>query len=212
MDTKKFIEVSTSFQTSKGRHFLKTQDVYYCAFTTPNISLSTKYSQRDAQTRLNNFSVEQLSLEGCSVFDIGSHYGAMLFQLTNYGIKSGFGIEFDKNKVDLANFICKEYGFSEIQFQQTDIDNYPFEEGINQYDITLALSIEKHIKNRARLFRLIGACTKRICLFEGNAGCDINKTIDNLKEVGFKKVNYVGFCQDDILPQNNKRPNLIAFR
>lgn len=79
MDTKKFIKVSSSFLTFRGRYFLKTKDVCYCAFTTPNISLSARDSQCDAQIRLNNFRVERFSLKNCSVFDIGSHYEAMLF-------------------------------------------------------------------------------------------------------------------------------------
>lgn len=204
-------EASSSFHNAKKRHVLKTQDVIYCSFNTPAFSVPRDMAQRDAGTRITQFGLPEQMWEGARVLDLGSNNGAMLFELTNHKINYGLGVEYDIEKVRLARDIAAFSGLSQLEFRQGNIDEL-VDEKPEVFDIVLALAIEKHISKPDKLFDYLGLATARTLCFEGNSGCPQDWVTGRLRAVGFRKVEYRGFCTDDIRPTNNRRPVFVAHR
>lgn len=205
------IESSRSFRKKSGRHYIKSNDVIYCAFTTPNFTVYRHEAQRDASMRFEKFGLNRNTLQGKRVLDFGSNIGAMLFQATNFSIAEGVGVEYDYDKVKIAQEIASLSQLDNLSFRQGDIDALNADE-LGDFDITFALAVEGHIQNPAKFYKLLGAITKETLYFEGNQGCDIENVKNILNNVGFKHVEYLGFCNDDIVPTNNRRPLLRAIK
>ncbi|MEX6775717.1 class I SAM-dependent methyltransferase [Limnospira fusiformis KN01] len=208
---KRLIDSSRTFKIANGRHELRTKDIIYCSFVTKAIEITRQEAQRDSEIRIRQFGLNNENLLGKTILDLGSHCGAMLFQLSNYPIKSGLGIEYDYDKVALAQDICTASEIVNLKFVCADLDKIDLL-SIEAHDIVLALAIEKHVKNQQKLFEMIGMLTKNICCFEGNAGCNQDTVVSCLLSQGFKKVNFLGYCTDDIRPQNNRRPIFVAYK
>lgn len=168
-------------------------------------------AQRDARTRIEQFGLTPSEWSGKRVLDLGCNNGAMLFHLTSYGIAGGLGLEFDIDKVNIAEEISQFVGVDYLRFQQGDIDVLEAET-LGTFDIVMALAIEAHVNKPEKLFELLGRVTKCVLCFEGNSGCDIDATRERLLACGFRKVEYKGFCTDDVVANNNKRPVLIAWK
>jgi SAM-dependent methyltransferase len=205
----RLLTASGSFRKKAGRHELRTKDVMYCAFTTPRFSVSREESQRDAATRVAHFGLTRQDVEGTSVLDLGSNAGAMLFELSNFNPSRGLGIEYDKDKVDLANEITEFADIPNLRFEQGDIDELVASE-LGVFDTVLALAIESHVQHPDRLYTLLGQVTGRTLCFEGNSGCDMDEARAKLRAAGFTEFVDLGFCNDDIDPRNNRRPQLLA--
>jgi SAM-dependent methyltransferase len=205
----RLLDASRSFRKKEGRHELRTADVFYCSFRTPNFSVSRGESQRDAATRLARFGLTPGDLAGKRVLDLGANVGAMLFELSNHGPAFGLGIEYDAEKVALAQEIAALSGLTSLSFVQGDIDRLDAGD-LGAFDIVLALAIEAHVLDADRLYRLLGEVTLDMLCFEGNGGCDVDLVRSKLGEAGFPSVEYLGFCDDDIVPRNNRRPVLVA--
>jgi 2-polyprenyl-3-methyl-5-hydroxy-6-metoxy-1,4-benzoquinol methylase len=200
---------SGSFRKKAGRHNLRRQGVMYCAFSTPKFTVRPEESQRDAAKRLAAFGLDQSCVSGKTVLDLGSNTGAMLFQLSNHDLARGVGIEYDVDKVGLANEIALLAEVPNITFKQGDIDKLdPTEIGV--YDIVLALAIEAHVQDPHRLYELLGSVTSDMLCFEGNTGCDMKEVTERLSANGFTEFTDLGFCTDDVDPRNNQRPQLLA--
>lgn len=204
-------EASRSFRKGDARHVLRTPEVMYCAFTTPMFSVSRQEAQRDAATRLTRFGLDAASVGGKTALDLGCNAGAMLFQLSSLGIDSGLGIEYDADKIDLAREIARLSGLSHLGFEQGDIDGLEAPR-LGQFDFTLALAIEAHVLRPKKLFGLLAQTTRDRVLFEGNGNCDVAQARDSFMAAGFSRVDYLGFCDDDIVPSNNKRPLMVAWK
>lgn len=204
-------EVSSSFRKKEGRHKLKSEGKAYCAFTIPNFCVPRTESQRCAITRIKQFELSKDVWEAAAVLDLGCNSGAMLFQASNLGTAVCKGIEFDIEKVDLARNIASYAGIDKVTFEQGDIDQLETDD-LGVFDVVFALAIEGHVNQPERLFELLGRVTKRVLCFEGNGGCDIDATRQRLLTCGFTQVEYKGFCTDDIVASNNKRPVLIAWK
>lgn len=204
----RLIEASRSFRKGSGRHVLKTQDVVYCAFSTPALSVDENVSQRSARMRIKKFNLPAELYAGSDVLDLGAHCGAMLFELQKLGIRRGVGVEFDTEKVDVAAEIAEASKFKNLIFKEGDIDSLRSGD-IGRFDIVLALAIEGHVKDRERLFDLLADVTQKILIFEGNGGCDTVEVADQLYRRGFVLYADLGFCDDDVRPENNRRPVLI---
>jgi len=207
----RLLAASGSFRKENGRHELRTSGVYYCAFQIPGFELERTRSQRDAALRISRFGLTKAKVRGATVLDLGANVGAMLLQLSDFSPSSGLGIEFDREKVALAQEIAAYAALPHIRFEQGDIDRLN-PDLIGTFDIVLALAIEAHVLDPDRLYWLLGTVTRRILCFEGNAGCDVGSVRAKLLEQGFTSVQYLGFCDDDILPENNRRPLLIAYK
>jgi SAM-dependent methyltransferase len=200
---------SGSFRKKDGRHELRTKNVMYCAFSTPNFTVAPKEAQRDAGKRVAHFGLTAENVRGKSVLDLGSNAGAMLFQLSNFAPRAGLGIEYDRDKVDLANEIAAHAAIPDVRFEQGDLDKLTAAE-IGVHDIVLALAIEGHVNNPERLYRLLGEVTGEMLCFEGNSNCDMAAARKHLKAAGFTRMVDLGFCDDDRDPRNNRRPQLLA--
>lgn len=208
---KQMLETSKSFRKKEGRHYVRTPDVMYCSFSTPKFSVSRKEAQRDALTRLNRFEISYATLRNKTILDLGCNVGAMLFQMSNMGIKKGLGIEYDIDKVEIAKEIAAMSKLDMLTFQQGNIDNLSADT-IGKYDIVFALAIEAHVLNRDKLFTLLGAVTTETLYFEGNSNCDAEFIKSMLHNAGFKNIKYLGLCDDDIVPSNNFRPMIKASK
>ncbi|MGP5191734.1 class I SAM-dependent methyltransferase [Vreelandella alkaliphila] len=202
---------SRSFKKKNTRHTLKNQGLIYSSFSVGEYCVPRELAQRDAKTRIDQFGLMPCEWEGKRVLDLGCNNGAMLFHLTNYGIADGLGIEYDTDKVNVTQEINEFLGVDHLRFQQGDIDTLEAE-SIGTFDIVMALAIEAHVNNPERLFQLLGRVTERVLCFEGNSRCDIDATRKRLLACGFKQVEYKGFCIDDVVVENNKRPVLIAWK
>ncbi len=198
-------------KSKAGRHELRTRDVVYCAFSTPGFTIEPAEAQRDAGRRVAHFGLTADNVAGRTVLDLGSNTGAMLFQLSNFGPRSGLGIESDQDKVDLATEIAAHAGLASLRFEQGDIDQLdPDEVGV--HDIVLALAIEAHVNQPDRLYQLLGRVTGDLLCFEGNSNCDMDHVRQRLAAAGFGEFVDLGFCDDDRDPRNNRRPQLLARR
>ena len=207
----RLLSVSGSFQKKGGRHQLRTRNVYYCGFGIPGFDLERDRSQRDARARVARFGLNEKSVRRASVLDLGANVGAMLFQLSNFGICSGLGIEADEDKVRLAREVAEYAGLPHVRFEMGDIDLLD-PQVLGLFDVVLALAVEKHVLDPDRLYWLLGRVTRRLLCFEGNSGCDVDYVRARLLAEGFDAVEYLGLCDDDILPENNRRPLLIAYK
>jgi SAM-dependent methyltransferase len=200
---------SGSFRRGTGRYTPRTQHAAYASFRTPILTVTPAEAQRNTQRRIARFGLTPETAGGKSVLDLGANVGAMLFELTLLGISSGLGIEFDRDKVDLAADIADRAGLDNLRFAQGDIDELDAGE-IGQFDIVLALAIEGHVQRRERLFEVLGNVTRESLCFEGNNGCDLNSVADRLRTAGFVEFVFLGLCDDDRDPRNNDRPLLLA--
>lgn len=204
-------DASSSFKKKNTRLQLKSQGLIYSAFSAGGFCVPRELAQRDAKTRIDQFGLSSEDWQGQSVLDLGCNNGAMLFELSNLGIASGLGLEFDAEKVALAQEITDFCAVDQLSFQQADIDTL-VADTLGVFDVVLALAIEAHVNDPGHLFALLAQVTGRVLCFEGNSRCDVEATRERLLESGFNRVEYKGFCTDDILPANNTRPVLIAWK
>ena len=207
------IKSCASFRRKTGRHHLRTPDVMYCAFTTPNFTVHRHEAQRDAAMRFARFGMDEGVLRGKSVLDLGSNIGAMLFQATNFGIAEGLGIEYDYDKVKLAREIADLSRLDALSFRQGDIDTLDAAE-LGVFDITFALAIDGHINNYERFYTLLYDVTVGTLYFESNGigVSNVDELAAVLRRVGFRTVEHLGACDDDIVPTNNVRQLVRAVK
>ena len=205
----RLLTASGSFRKKDGRHELRTKDVMYCAFSTPHFTISPAEAQRDATKRVATFGLSREQVEGRTVLDLGSNAGAMLFEISNFAPARGYGIEYDQDKVDLANEIAEFAQIENVRFDQGDIDLLDAEQ-VGVHDIVFALAIEAHVQQPERLYQLLGQVTGDLLCFEGNATCDMDAVREQLTAAGFADFVDLGFCQDDRDRRNNRRPQLLA--
>lgn len=202
-------DTSSSFRKKEGRHTLKSKGFIYCAFETDRFSVTREEAQRSAPRRLARFGLGAPDFAGRSALDLGCFCGSMLLQAAQMGLQRGLGLEYDSEKVELAKEIASHCGFDHLRFAQADIDGLEASE-LGTFDIVFALAIEAHVLDSARLYRLLGEVTGELLCFEGNGNCDTEAVEASLLAVGFSSVDHIGFCDDDIVPANNKRPMMLA--
>ncbi|MCH1640499.1 class I SAM-dependent methyltransferase [Paenibacillus timonensis] len=206
------LKVTLSFQSGDKRHFTRLGRIY-SSFSLNNISIDPRITQRDNGKRLNKFQITKQDINTKSILDLGCNAGGMIFELQKFDPGYCKGIEYDIDKVNLAKKISAFEGLYNVEFIQEDIDEIKIDNwNVTEYDVVLCLAIEKHVKNKNKLFDLLGRVTKGMLLFEGNSNMDVNEAIDNLKKVGFKTVQYIGYCDDDALSVNNNRPLIKAIK
>lgn len=85
-----------------------------------------------------------------AVFDIGCGSGQMALLAANFSnIRSFYGIEIDKNLIQNANQLLRDYNTVKIKFDVYDGFNLP--EGINEADIILMIDVLHHIPVKNQL-------------------------------------------------------------
>ncbi len=205
-------EVSTTFRTSRNhrkRHSTKVQRIY-SSFELPYMSVSAHETQRDSFRRLSKFGINKENIRGKTILDLGCNVGSMIFESQIYHPSKCLGVEYDKEKVLLTNQIAAYNGLNNVRFIQGDIDRLKKDDLKGPFDITYCLAVEAHVKEKLRLFRLLSEMTLETLYLEGNSTTDLNTVKLNLLKVGFSHVESRGLCDDDYLPQNNKRPLFVA--
>lgn len=190
------------------RHSLSTERIYG-SFALPHLSVPATRAQRDSAKRFSRFGVGGDQLRGRTLLDLGCNAGAMTFAAQEFSPRSCLGIEYDIDKVGIANKIAKFCGLSTTEFRQGNVDLLSAEE-LGVHDVVFCLAIEAHVTEPDRLYRLLGQVTGDLLLFEGNAGCDIELVASKLQAAGFRNVEMKGLCDDDIVAHNNIRPILVA--
>ncbi|MSQ92239.1 MAG: methyltransferase domain-containing protein [Gammaproteobacteria bacterium] len=201
---------SASFRKQSARHQLRTRDAIYCAFYTPRFSVTREEAQRDAGQRLQRFGIVADQVRGKRLLDLGCNNGAMLFQLSNYSPARGLGIEYDAGKVKLARRIAEFAAVENLEFRVGDLDQMQAADVGGPFDIVLCLAIEAHVKDPAHLYELLAAITRGNLYFEANASTPPDDVLAKLQQAGFSKIEHIGVCDDDIVPQNNRRPLFSA--
>ncbi len=98
-----------------------------------------------------------------------------------------------------------------MRFQAGDVDSVTVEGLGGPFDVVFCLAIDSHVKNKGRLFGILGDLTGELLLFEGNASTDPALVERHLGE-RFKKVEFIGYCDDDVRAQNNNRPLFRAWK
>jgi 2-polyprenyl-3-methyl-5-hydroxy-6-metoxy-1,4-benzoquinol methylase len=200
-----------TFSSRKGRHMCSSE-LIYSSFDILHFSVSPEEAQRNSVMRLNDFGITSNSLRGKRVLDLGSNIGSMLFAIQKYKPAYCLGIEYDADKVLVAEQIAAYSGLNNIKFVQADIDTIDIPQVVGPFDIVLCLSVEAHLKKPRRLFRYLSQATTEILYYEGNSTTDVRKTRKALLDSGFHKVTFVGKSRDDIVPNNNCRPLLVALK
>src|SRR5688572_21366554 len=188
---------SASFRKKTDRHWLSTKGVIYCAFSTPGFTVYREEAQRDAARRLEQFGIGSGEIEGKRVLDLGCNNGTILFQLSNYRPASGLGIEYDPEKVRLAERIAAYAGISGLEFRVGDIDRLEAEDIGPPFDVVMCLAVEAHVRDPKRLYRLLAKLTRGDLYFEANASTRPDAVRAELSAVGFAEIRHLGTCDDD---------------
>ena len=202
-------EVSRTFKARGSRHTCEAGRVYG-SFRLRYITVSDEEVQRNSTKRFAKFGISGQTLRGKRVLDLGSHFGAICFTCQPFEPGACVGVEYDRDKVVVAQRIAAYNGLNHIVFVQGDIDRLTTEELDGPFDVVFCLAIEAHVRKKRRLYHLLGGVTRDVLYFEGNAGTDVEMVKSRLLENGFRNVEYLGFCDDDCRPANNRRPMFVA--
>ena len=202
-------EASLTFKTRKGRHRCNQAKTYgaFSLFAPHGFCVKPKDAQRDCAKRHERFGTADF-LEGKRVLDLGSNVGGMLFEAQRFKPAECLGIEYDKNKVHVANRVAAFCDLKNVEFIEGDIDKIRKQ----SYDVVMCLAVEAHVQDTKHLYRLLGEVTRETLFFEGNANTDISVVEVLLWKNGFKRIEQLGVCDDDSRSENNCRPLLRAFK
>ena len=204
-------EASLTFQKDGRRHACRASRPYN-SYQLTYLRIERHEAQRDSQKRFEKFGISRNDIEGKSVLDLGCHAGGMIFALQRFHPASSCGFEYDADKVRVARRIAALEDLRTTEFHCANVDRLSLDDIGGQKEIVLCLAIERHVQSPQHLYRLLGQACGKMLLFEGNAGSDPAEIMKNLKANGFRQVEYRGFCDDDILPENNVRPVWVAWK
>lgn len=206
---RQIIEVSGSFHTKGRRHSMRTQGVAYGSFDVPGMKLPPSDAQRNTRQRLFQFGIQESDMAACSVLDIGCNTGALLFELCNLGIATGYGIEIDAEKIVVARQVRNHLELSQLYFDVVNIEALP-KGALPMFDVTFALAVEGHVLDKDNFYKLLGEVTRKTLYFEANGGADLAQIMSLLAETGFIHLEHRGVCTDDRDSRNHNRHLLIA--
>lgn len=209
-------EISSSFFTrrysEKSRHNLMNRFIYN-TFDLPLLKISSEIGQRDIKRRLERFGVSNDLVKNKKVLDIGSNIGGILLEIQKYEPQFCLGLEYDYEKVDIANFISRFNGINNVSFRQCDVESENFIEGfVESFDVVFCLALIGHLKDQLRFLKKVYLVCSNILFIEGNANTDTNDTIILLQNAGFNRVEYIGLSNDEINQYNNNRPLFICYK
>ena len=204
-------DASLSFQKSQGRHQCK-QGRIYNSIDVPGLSVPPEEAQRDCRKRYEQFGISADVVAGKRMLDLGSNIGGMLFEAQRFGPAECRGVEYDAAKVLVSNRVALFGGLTNVRFDQGDIDKISVKSVGGPYDVVMCLAVEAHVKKPARMYRLLGELTREVLYFERNSTQDIDAAEKSLRATGFSRIENLGLCADDSLPENNRRPILRAYR
>ena len=196
---------SLSFNSNGRRHRCKAERIYN-SFALPALSVSPDEAQRDSARRLERFGISASQIQQKAVLDLGSNIGGILFELQKWRPASCVGVEYDDEKVQIANRVAAFSGLNGIQFMNGDIDDLENCQFTGPFDAIFCLSIIEHVKSKERLYKALGRLARDIVFFEGNATTNPDDVRAGLLGSGFREVEFLGMSDDDCRPENNCRP------
>jgi len=208
---KQLHDASLTFQRSHGRYACK-QGRIYNSIDVPGLVVSPDEAQRDCRRRYEQFGITADIVAGRRMLDLGSNIGGMLLEAQRLAPRECRGIEFDAAKVMVSNRVALFGGLTNVRFEQGDIDKTTVGSVDGPYDVVMCLAVEAHVKKPERMYRLLGDVTRHVLYFEGNATTNADVVEKSLIGAGFSRIEKLGFCVDDSLPENNRRPILRAFK
>lgn len=174
------------------------------------MNISNNETQRDSARRLELFGINEEVLRGKTLLDLGSHTGAMIFEAQKFKPSQSLGVEYDEDKVEIANRIAAYCGLNNVKFICKNIDKLKSQDISGKFDIVFCLAIEAHVKNKESLYRLLNKVTNEEVYFEGNSTTDIDSVKSLLSDNGFKSVEMLGLSDDDSRREHTPRPILKA--
>ena len=204
-------DASLSFQKSQGRHTCK-QGRIYNTIKVPGLTIAPEEAQRNCGIRYDQFGITADVVAGKRMLDLGSNIGGMLFEAQQFGPGECRGVEYDAAKVLVSNRVALFGNLTNVRFEQGDIDKISVKSVGGPYDVVMCLAVVAHVKRPTRMYRLLGKLTREVLFFEGNSTTDIEVAAKSLREAGFSRIDKLGMCADDSLPENNRRPILRAFK
>jgi 2-polyprenyl-3-methyl-5-hydroxy-6-metoxy-1,4-benzoquinol methylase len=204
-------QASLSFHKGHGRHTCR-QGRIYNSIDVPGLTVPPDEAQRDCRKRYGQFGLGAEILAGKRMLDLGSNIGGMLFEAQKFGPGECLGVEYDAAKVLVSKRVALFGNLTNVRFIQGDIDKISVESVGGPFDVVLCLAVEAHVKKPMRMYRLLGEITREALYFEGNNTTDIDLAEQRLRAAGFSRVERLGMCADDSLPENNRRPILRAFK
>lgn len=209
-DLKEELRVASgTFRTQRNRHKCRAERIYG-SFDLPYFRVAKEEAQRDCTRRLENFRVAPESLREKTILDLGSNVGGMLFEIQKLNPGRCVGVEYDKDKVQLATKIAAYCGLNNVSFFHADIDKLKIKAVEGPFDVVFCLAVEAHVKSTRHLYALLSFATRETLYFEGNATTDPAEVESQLRKNGFVHVECVGLSDDDCVAENNCRPLLIA--
>lgn len=207
------LDSSLTFKTLRdglARHALQIKNIY-ASFDLKNTKIGPEIGQRNTEKRLKRFEVGQHNIAEKTILDIGSNIGATLLGLSKYTPKSMLGLEYDADKVFLSNKLAKYNQINNLKFQQCDIEQ-DYLSIDKPFDIVFCLAVIEHLKQKDKLFDVLGELCGSILYFEGNGNSDIEYIQQGLKRAGFVDIKYLGLSDDEKNDANNNRPLFIASK
>lgn len=200
---------SATFQTRRKRHQCRAQRIY-ASFTLPYFTITRQEAQRDCALRLDRFGIRAEWLRSKTILDLGSNVGGMLFEVQNLSPGRCLGVEYDREKVDVATRIAAYNGLNNVSFLRANIDTLKVQTLGGPFDAVFCLAIEAHVKRTRHLYRLLSLVTRETLYFEGNSKTDPTIVEAQLRKNGFAHVEFLGLSDDDCIAANNCRPLLVA--
>lgn len=213
----KLLIASYSFHNFRDGRRSKRNKVYG-SFDLGRFVVRPEDALRNTDLRLRQLEISKSAVNHKTVLNLGSNTGALSFETHKLNAARSLGVEFDYDKVQIARKIAAFCDLENIAFIRADIDLLKTEAIGGPYDIVLCLALEEHVKDKPRLFNLLGSITKEVLYYEGAAyehlseEAKIKNGTDNLLRAGFRTVEYLGLCTDDCNPAFNIRPVFRARR
>ena len=148
------------------------------------------------------------SFEGKTVLDIGCSLGMVCVMASKSGAKKCVGIDNNIDTIEVAKKYVDMKGYRNINLLSYDIDKgvegLMSLVGFESFDYVFALSILKHVKQKA-LFDIINFYTKEICWFEGHNRQETKKIKKLLEDnLNFKYIDFLGYTNDRGIRPNFK--------
>lgn len=203
---------SLTFQTAREKRHTLRSALTYNTFDEVDFQIGRTVAQRDCQRRFERFGIDSTVLAGKRLLDIGSNIGGMSIFAQRYRPQATVGVEYDADKVRAARRVASFCGYPHIRYIQADVDAASPRSLGGRADVVFCFALEGHVRKPRSLYRLLGSVTGEVLYFEANAGANRDAIDGILRRNGFKYVEWLGLCDDDILEENNRRLLCRAFK
>lgn len=165
---------------------------------------------RDCAIRFKDFGLDKYDWTNKTVVDFGADNGMMLYECHKAGALRGVGIE-PEHRVGSMKHIANYIGNWNADFYGFDLKGATTENlkqltGFDGFDVVLFLAMGNHVGHFEEYIR--GVC-KDMLIYEKNMDNEITipQTIDELKKMGFSKVEFIGQTKEA-----NNREVVVAKR